>query len=89
MEDENGRSNAGVGEVIIGKNRHGETGIVPLRFIGKYVKFGDLEDSFMPPSSFSAGSDSSMAPSENFNNPGNIIIRPSSMNDMLDDDPPF
>lgn len=89
MEDESGRSNAGVGEVIIGKNRHGETGIVPLRFIGKYVKFGDLEDSFLPPSSFSAGSDSAMMPSENFGNPGNIIIRPSSMNDMMDDDPPF
>ncbi|WP_113661634.1 replicative DNA helicase [Pedobacter nanyangensis] len=90
MEDESGRSNAGVGEVIIGKNRHGETGIVPLRFIGKYVKFADLEDSFLPPSSFSAGSDSSMMPSENFDRPaGNIIIRPSSMNDMPDDDPPF
>ena len=90
MEDESGRSNAGVGEVIIGKNRHGETGIVPLRFIGKYVKFADLEDSFLPPSSFSAGSESSMMPSESFDRPaGNIIIRPSSMNDMPDDDPPF
>jgi replicative DNA helicase len=90
MEDESGRSNAGVGEVIIGKNRHGETGIVPLRFIGKYVKFADLEDSFLPPSSFSAGSESSMMPSESFDRPaGNIIIRPSSMNDMHDDDPPF
>ncbi len=90
MEDESGRSNAGVGEVIIGKNRHGETGIVPLRFIGKYVKFADLEDSFLPPSSFSAGSDNNMMPSENFDRPpGNIIIRPSSMNDMPDDDPPF
>ncbi|WP_199118844.1 replicative DNA helicase [Pedobacter sp. ASV28] len=88
-EDENGRSNAGVGEVIIGKNRHGETGIVPLRFIGKYVKFADLEDSFMPQSSFSADNNSLM-PSENFDRPaGNIIIRPSSMNDMLDDEAPF
>ncbi len=85
-EDESGRSNIGVGEVIIGKNRHGETGIVPLRFIGKYVKFADLEDSFLPPSSFSADS---LAPSDNFDRPGNIIIRPSSMNDMHDDDPPF
>jgi len=89
MEDESGRSNAGVGEVIIGKNRHGETGIVPLRFIGKYVKFADLEDSFLPPSSFSAGSDNAMMPSESFDRPGNIIIRPSSMNDMQDDEPPF
>lgn len=90
MEDESGRSNAGVGEVIIGKNRHGETGIVPLRFIGKYVKFADLEDSFLPPSSFSAGSDNSLMPSSDFDRPaGNVIIRPSSMNDMSDDEPPF
>ncbi len=86
-EDENGRSNAGVGEVIIGKNRHGETGIVPLRFIGKYVKFVDLEDSFMPQSSFS---ESSLMPSESFDRPsGNIIIRPSSFNDMPNDEAPF
>lgn len=88
-EDESGRSNVGVGEVIIGKNRHGETGIVPLRFIGKYVKFADLEDNFMPQSSFSADN-TGLNPSDNFERPpGNIIIRPSSMNDMLDDDPPF
>ena len=86
-EDEQGRSLAGVGEVIIAKHRNGETGIVPLRFIGKYVKFADLEDSFMPQNSFS---ESSLAPSQSFDKPaGNVIIKPSSMNDMLDDDPPF
>ena len=87
-EDENGRSNAGVGEVIIGKNRHGETGIVPLRFIGKYVKFADLESDFMGQNSFSA--ESSMAPSASFDKPdGNVIIRPSKMDDFTDDEPPF
>ncbi len=87
-EDENGRSQAGIGEVIIAKHRNGETGIVPLRFIGKYVKFADLEDSFLPPSSFSEAS--ALAPSSNFDlPPGNVIIKPSSMNDMMDDDAPF
>lgn len=84
-EDESGRSNVGIGEVIIGKNRHGETGIVPLRFIGKYVKFTDLEDNFLPPSGFS-----SLGPSDSFNSSSeNIIIRPSSMNNMSEDDPIF
>ncbi|RZK50168.1 MAG: replicative DNA helicase [Pedobacter sp.] len=86
-EDENGRSQAGVGEVIIAKHRNGETGIVPLRFIGKYVKFADLEDSFMNPSSLR---DSTMTPSSQFDKPmGNVIIKPSSMNDMMDEEPPF
>lgn len=87
-EDENGRSQAGIGEVIIAKHRNGETGIVPLRFIGKYVKFADLEESFMPQNSFSA--ESQMMPSTSFDKPsGNIIVKPSKMDDFLDDDPPF
>ncbi|MFA5245651.1 MAG: DnaB-like helicase C-terminal domain-containing protein, partial [Pedobacter sp.] len=44
-EDE-GRSTVGIGEVIVAKHRNGETGTVPLRFIGKYVKFADLEEDF-------------------------------------------
>ncbi|HZH55308.1 MAG TPA: replicative DNA helicase [Sphingobacteriaceae bacterium] len=93
-ETEDGRSTAGLGEVIIAKHRNGETGTVPLRFIGKYVKFTDLEDDFgfgspggMPGDSFSAG----IGPSTAFDNPGGSIIRQSRMNDMPDanDDVPF
>src|SRR6201746_1267779 len=90
-EDEQGRSQAGVGEVIIAKHRKGETGIVPLRFIGKYVKFTDLEEDFMPPNSFSMDSPSAgMVPSADFDKPhGNVIIKPSRMDDFNDDDAPF
>ena len=78
---------AGVGEVIIAKHRNGETGIVPLRFIGKYVKFADLEDNFAPQNSFS---ESQMMPSANFDKPsGNVIIKPSKMDDYNDEDAPF
>src|SRR6201996_9024440 len=42
-EDENGMPTQGVGEVIIAKHRNGETGTVRLKFVGKYVKFTDLE----------------------------------------------
>jgi replicative DNA helicase len=85
-EDESGNSTAGVGEVIIAKHRNGEIATVPLKFIGKYVKFTDIDDDFgTPPSSFSAG----MAPSQEFNSSG-VITRSSKMNDMNNDEPfPF
>src|SRR5690606_13579185 len=44
-QDENGNSVAGIGEVIVAKNRSGSLDTVQLRFIGKFTKFGDL-DSF-------------------------------------------
>jgi replicative DNA helicase len=42
-QDETGNSVAGVGEVIIAKNRAGSLDTVQLRFIGKYTKFGNLD----------------------------------------------
>ena len=93
-EDEEGRPTAGVGEVIIAKHRNGETGIVPLKFVGKYVKFVDLEDDFAgmggDSGSFSdlpSGFGSAMAPSNSFDSFGGGITMPSRMNDMPDDAP--
>ncbi len=99
-EDEEGRPTAGVGEVIIAKHRNGETGIVPLRFVGKFVKFVDLEDEFSgmgggdgfgnAPDTFSA---SALNPSPNFADDFSAggfsggITMPSRMNDMPDDAP--
>ena len=34
----------GIGEVIIGKQRHGPTGTVRLQFTGEYTRFSDLAD---------------------------------------------
>lgn len=86
-EDESGRSMAGVGEVIIAKNRNGEIGIVPLKFISSITKFTDLEDSF---SLQNQNNFLDLVSSKAFNkHPQNIFIRPSSMNDMQDDEPPF
>lgn len=42
-EDENGHPTAGLAEVIIAKNRHGEIGDFPLRFVGKFTKFCDID----------------------------------------------
>ncbi|NEU06759.1 replicative DNA helicase [Flavihumibacter sp. R14] len=88
-EDEQGRSTIGIGEVIIAKHRNGETGTVPLKFVGKFVKFTDLEEDFSNPSSFSSADPfAGISPSQDFEKPNNFIIRPSRMDD-IDDEPPF
>lgn len=87
-EDEQGRSTVGIGEVIVAKHRNGETGTVPLRFVGKFVKFVDLEEDFSSPSSGNPNPFAGIAPSQDFEKPNNFIIRPSRMDDM-DDEPPF
>ncbi len=87
-EDEEGNSTAGIAEVIIAKHRNGELATVPLKFVGKFVKFQDLDNEFgsQPgmdaPSPFSAG----IMPSQEFGNPSSVITRSSKMNDM-DGDP--
>ena len=47
-QDENGNSTAGVGEVIIAKNRSGSLDTIQLRFISKFTKFCDLDSYFEP-----------------------------------------
>lgn len=87
-EDEDGNPTNNVGEVIIAKHRNGETGTVRLKFVGKYVKFANLEEGVegFPPASGSAFS--GLAPSQDFEKQSNFIIRPSRMDD-IDDEPPF
>ncbi|TWR31354.1 replicative DNA helicase [Mucilaginibacter pallidiroseus] len=84
--DEDNNPTQGVGEVIIAKHRNGETGRVRLKFVGKYVKFQDLEqsiDGFEGANPFAG-----LAPSQDYDKPNNFIIRPSRMDD-LEDEPPF
>ena len=87
-EDEQGRSTIGIGEVIVAKHRNGETGTVPLRFVGKYVKFVDLEEDFSNASASNPNQFAGISPSQDFEKPNNFIIRPSRMDDM-DDEQPF
>jgi replicative DNA helicase len=46
--DEAGNSVAGLGEVIIAKNRAGSLDTIQLKFIGKYTKYCDLDSSDFP-----------------------------------------
>jgi replicative DNA helicase len=88
--DEDNNPTAGVGEVIIAKHRNGETGRVRLRFVGKFVKFQDLEETGMdsfPPAGSAPSPFAGLAPSQDFDKPSNFIIRPSKMND--DNEAPF
>ncbi|MEL6558205.1 MAG: replicative DNA helicase [Bacteroidota bacterium] len=43
-EDENGMPTQGVGEVIIAKHRNGSLETVPLKFIGRFTRFADLDN---------------------------------------------
>lgn len=47
-QDESGMPLSGMGEVIIAKHRNGKTDTVPLKFIGKFTKFADMEVSSAP-----------------------------------------
>jgi replicative DNA helicase len=93
-EDEMGNPTQGVGEVIIAKHRNGSLENVPLKFIGKFTKFGNLEQGFEDPFGGGGG-----LPPSNFDAPfggGNAVRMPSKMNgDSLppsnfdSEEPPF
>lgn len=86
--DEDNNPTQGVGEVIIAKHRNGETGRVRLKFVGKYVKFTDLDQGMDGGFSPAVNAFSGLAPSQDFEKPNNFIIRPSRMDD-IDDEQPF
>ena len=67
------------------KHRNGETGTVPLRFVGKYVKFIDLEEDFSNAGSTNPNPFAGMSPSQDFEKSNNFIIRPSRMDDLDDE----
>ena len=97
--DDTGNSVAGIGEVIVAKNRGGSLDTVQLRFIGKFTKFTDL-DSFYAPSPTAADRSlpsASSNPIASFeNNPGSPAVFKSKANDRSNfefkgpsEEPPF
>lgn len=79
-QDEDGNSTAGIAEICIAKHRNGALKDIPLRFIDKFAKFTDLDNSDYAYTDISA--------SDNFDNQSTRTI-PSKMNDMGEDDIPF
>lgn len=68
LEDEEGQSLKGIGEVIIAKHRNGALGTVKLKFTDRYAKFSDLDDFESLPDAFE-----NIASSINTGLPENVI----------------
>ncbi|MBP6386465.1 MAG: replicative DNA helicase [Pseudarcicella sp.] len=80
-QDESGNSVAGIGELIIAKNRAGSLETVQLRFIGKYTKYCDLDSSEFSMMGDSLQSFSSIPDNTDaFNSMGSSITKGSKMN---------
>ena len=73
-QDEEGNPTAGVAEISIAKHRNGSLADIPLRFIGKFAKFTELETSDFD---LPGGSED------------NTRTFPSKLNDMPEDTVPF
>ena len=77
LEDEEGQSLKGIGEIIVAKHRNGALKTVRLKFTDQFAKFSDLDDP-----NFNELLEDPFAEKPN----PNIITRPSRMND---EDIPF
>ena len=74
-QDEDGNSTAGLAEISIAKHRNGSLGDIPLRFIGKFAKYVDMDSTSLD----NLPDDPASA----------IKTFPSKMNDMVEEDMPF
>ncbi len=80
-QDESGMPLNGMGEVIIAKHRNGKTDTVPLKFIGKFTKFADMDVTSNFGQSF---------PKSSTDNSDFTITLPSKANKLdMDDEQPF
>lgn len=88
MQNEDGSSNQGIGEVIIAKHRNGALDSVRMRFVGQFARFENMEEAYnttggdFNPNSLSSG----MSASTDFDDAPRTITLGSSMNKALDDD---
>ncbi len=98
-EDESGQPTQGVGEVIIAKHRNGSLDTVRLRFIGRFTKFTNLENTY-PGTGTYGNAMMNVRSSSDFGNPNMITLgskaNPPSEKDNLpegfdtgNDDAPF
>ncbi len=84
MQDEDGNSNAGVGEIIIAKHRNGSLDSVRLRFIPQYARFDNFEE--FDSSGQGAPAPAQLGASDDFDTQsGNTYTIPSKMNSFDED----
>lgn len=84
LEDANGNSTQGEGQIIIAKHRNGVTDTVRLKFIGKYAKFDNL-DAFDTDVDFQHASPMPVGTEFETEVNENRMIKSSRMNDNDDD----
>lgn len=84
--DENGKSNKGVGEIIVAKHRNGGLDTVRLRFIGEFARFENL-NSFGDFGDLPGRPSAGLSPMPSLE--GNSITIPSKMNSFDDDGSDF
>ncbi|MFT5779070.1 MAG: replicative DNA helicase [Crocinitomicaceae bacterium] len=87
LQDEEGNSNAGIGEIIIAKHRNGALDSVKLRFTGQYARFDNLE-TFDDAKALEA-TNASLTANNEFDEQGTMTIQSkmNSLDDDLDFDP--
>jgi replicative DNA helicase len=85
LQDEDGNSNAGIGEIIIAKHRNGALDSVRLRFIPQYARFDNMEG-FQDESADTPGA-AILSADDSFDNQASYTV-PSKMN-SLDEDTNF
>lgn len=85
-QDMEGNPTTGVGEIIIAKHRNGSLADVKLKFIGKYTKFTNLEDSEFGNKEGNANEGKIITFSSKANEPSQFN-NPSA--NRQDDEPPF
>ena len=91
MQDDEGNSNEGVGEIIIAKHRNGDLRNVRLRFLGKYARFDNIDnysEEILPTHTISSSMNSNESFDNQGSNSGTSYTIPSKMNsfDKLDTD---
>ncbi len=80
MDDGEGGSNAGIGEIIVAKHRNGSLDTVRLRFIGQYARFENLDsmENDFTPTSFGSAMNSNKA----LESAANAFTIPSKINSI-------
>jgi len=88
MDDGEGGSNAGIGEIIVAKHRNGSLDTVRLRFVGQYARFENLDnvDTDFQPSSFGSAMNSNKALENASSNAFTLPSKINSINEIEGED---